>query len=79
MVLQTRLALEFKLTKNEKRYLYLKAGLGELCAGHVNAMELPSCFLKAKESTIVENLGLDDPTGSVKMERSFMKMNVKVT
>ena len=35
-------------------------------------MELPSCFLKAKESTIVENLGLEDPTGSVKMESSFI-------
>lgn len=47
------------------RGIYLKAGLGELCAGQVSAMEFPSCFLKASESTMVENLGLEDPTGSV--------------
>ena len=43
---------------------YLKAGRGELCAGQVRAMASPDCFLKASESTMVENLGLEDPTGS---------------
>ena len=43
---------------------YLNAGGGEPWAGQFKAMDCPCCFLNARESTIEENLGLDDPTGS---------------
>ena len=44
--------------------IYLKEGIGNPCAGHVNATPVPSFFVKPENSTIEENLGFADPTGS---------------
>ena len=49
--------------------IYLNAGGGEPWAGQFKAMDFPCCFLKARESTIEENLGFDDPTGSKNQNR----------
>ena len=44
---------------------YLNEGVGEPWAGHVNEIPSPADILKADRSTMEENFGLADPTGSV--------------
>ena len=48
---------------------YLKPGEGEPWAGQVNATPWPWLFLKADKSRLDENLGLEDPTGSIMISR----------
>ena len=55
---------------NKKLCVYLNAGIGIPCAGHVRAIPDPNSFLKADESTIDENFGLASPIGSSKTKRS---------
>ncbi len=46
--------------------LYLKAGLGEACAGHRRPIWLPDFKMKVLLLSGVENLGAELPTGSKK-------------
>ena len=59
---KTRTIFSDKTTKFE---IYLKEGIGNPWAGHVNATPVPSFLVKPENSTMEENLGFADPTGSI--------------
>ena len=46
--------------------LYLNAGIGVPCAGHVRAMPSSCLFSKADRDKMDENFGLENPIGSRK-------------
>ena len=47
-----------------KTFQYLNEGIGIPCAGQVRATPVPNFFLNADRSTLEENLGFENPSGS---------------